>query len=136
MHYFSYTYWFWEPFENWDTKPIKGERAMKFLFQCPCCSCFCFMKPKKGKPQEKKAAKGDWTSVSSWFYENFYESLHLLPVLDLARFFSSFFTLLFCCCNLSIQHFTSSNEFVLLPFSESQSVTCNVRCTYLTIMIG
>ncbi|WOG89837.1 hypothetical protein DCAR_0209076 [Daucus carota subsp. sativus] len=30
---------------------------MKFLCQIPCCSCFCFMKPKKGKPKE--AAKGD-----------------------------------------------------------------------------
>ncbi|KAK7324563.1 hypothetical protein VNO77_28229 [Canavalia gladiata] len=29
-------------------------KAMKFLFQCPCCSCFCFMKPKKGKPKVKE----------------------------------------------------------------------------------
>ncbi|CAN0920279.1 hypothetical protein LINGRAHAP2_LOCUS31944 [Linum grandiflorum] len=29
---------------------------MKFLFQCPCCSCFCFMKPKAGKPRVKKEA--------------------------------------------------------------------------------
>ncbi|KAK9265773.1 hypothetical protein L1049_003391 [Liquidambar formosana] len=31
---------------------------MKFLFQCPCCSCFCFLKPKKGQPAAKvQAAK-------------------------------------------------------------------------------
>uniref|UniRef100_A0A7N0RE57 Uncharacterized protein n=1 Tax=Kalanchoe fedtschenkoi TaxID=63787 RepID=A0A7N0RE57_KALFE len=30
---------------------------MKFLFQCPCCSCFCFMKAKKGKPKVVEAAK-------------------------------------------------------------------------------
>nr|GMC46391.1 UPF0329 protein ECU05_1680/ECU11_0050-like [Ipomoea batatas]GMC50814.1 UPF0329 protein ECU05_1680/ECU11_0050-like [Ipomoea batatas] len=28
--------------------------AMKFLFQCPCCSCFCFMKPQAGKPKKVK----------------------------------------------------------------------------------
>ncbi|KAI3712072.1 hypothetical protein L1987_70621 [Smallanthus sonchifolius] len=31
----------------------------RFLFQCPCCSCFCFMKPKKGKPKEKEAKPKD-----------------------------------------------------------------------------
>ncbi|CAA6660030.1 unnamed protein product [Spirodela intermedia] len=31
---------------------------MKFLFQCPCCSCFCFMRGKLKKPK-KKAAEGD-----------------------------------------------------------------------------
>ncbi|PWA36749.1 hypothetical protein CTI12_AA568730 [Artemisia annua] len=30
---------------------------MKFLFQCPCCSCFCFMKPKAGKPKEATKPK-------------------------------------------------------------------------------
>ncbi|XP_017424651.1 uncharacterized protein LOC124840184 [Vigna umbellata] len=30
---------------------------MKFLFQCPCCSCFCFMKPKQGKPKIKEEPK-------------------------------------------------------------------------------
>ncbi|XP_014498505.1 uncharacterized protein LOC106759707 [Vigna radiata var. radiata] len=30
---------------------------MKFLFQCPCCSCFCFMKPKQGKPKIKEQPK-------------------------------------------------------------------------------
>ncbi|KAG2594023.1 hypothetical protein PVAP13_5NG613700 [Panicum virgatum] len=28
---------------------------MKLLFQCPCCSCFCFMKA-SNKPQGKGAA--------------------------------------------------------------------------------
>ncbi|KAK1414314.1 hypothetical protein QVD17_30058 [Tagetes erecta] len=32
---------------------------MKFLFQCPCCSCFCFLKPKKGAPKEKEAKPKD-----------------------------------------------------------------------------
>ncbi len=26
---------------------------MKFLFQCPCCSCFFFIKPRRGKPKVK-----------------------------------------------------------------------------------
>ncbi|KAL5730418.1 hypothetical protein ACHQM5_003240 [Ranunculus cassubicifolius] len=30
---------------------------MKFLFQCPCCACFCFMKPKGGKAKEGKVAE-------------------------------------------------------------------------------
>ncbi|KAJ6979895.1 hypothetical protein NC653_027895 [Populus alba x Populus x berolinensis] len=30
---------------------------MKFLFQCPCCSCFCFMKPKQGRPKAKQTTK-------------------------------------------------------------------------------
>ncbi|KAF5178591.1 hypothetical protein FRX31_031822 [Thalictrum thalictroides] len=30
---------------------------MKFLFQCPCCACFCFMKPKTGKPKAKETPK-------------------------------------------------------------------------------
>ncbi|KAI5571521.1 hypothetical protein POPTR_011G117001v4 [Populus trichocarpa] len=30
---------------------------MKFLFQCPCCSCFCFMKPKQGRPKVKETTK-------------------------------------------------------------------------------
>ncbi|GKV38307.1 hypothetical protein SLEP1_g46231 [Rubroshorea leprosula] len=28
---------------------------MRFLFQCPCCSCFYFMKPNKGQPKVKDA---------------------------------------------------------------------------------
>ncbi|KAJ6770368.1 hypothetical protein OIU79_021088 [Salix purpurea] len=30
---------------------------MKFLFQCPCCSCFCFVRHKQGKPRVKEATK-------------------------------------------------------------------------------
>ncbi|KAK7335145.1 hypothetical protein VNO80_26921 [Phaseolus coccineus] len=35
----------------------RHDQAMKFLFQCPCCSCFCFMKPKQGKAKVKEAKK-------------------------------------------------------------------------------
>ncbi|RHN71951.1 hypothetical protein MtrunA17_Chr2g0282391 [Medicago truncatula] len=29
---------------------------MKYLLQFPCCSCFCFVTPKKEKHKEKKEA--------------------------------------------------------------------------------
>ncbi|KAL9322216.1 hypothetical protein ACSQ67_010269 [Phaseolus vulgaris] len=38
-------------------KNLSSDQAMKFLFQCPCCSCFCFMKPKQGKAKVKEAKK-------------------------------------------------------------------------------
>ncbi|PRQ31212.1 hypothetical protein RchiOBHm_Chr5g0033001 [Rosa chinensis] len=44
----------WKPVGQFESK--EGE-AMKFLFQCPCCSCFCFMKPKKGRAKVKATAK-------------------------------------------------------------------------------
>jgi hypothetical protein len=34
---------------------IDRRQGMKLLFQCPCCSCFCFMKA-SNKPQGKDAA--------------------------------------------------------------------------------
>jgi hypothetical protein len=39
--------------ENWDLISI-FRLEMKFLFQCPCCSCFCFMKPKAGSAKVKE----------------------------------------------------------------------------------
>jgi hypothetical protein len=38
--------------KNWDLSIFRLE--MKFLFQCPCCSCFCFMKPKAGSAKVKE----------------------------------------------------------------------------------